>query len=312
MIFPWGNRKRYNDFSTHLIKEFNGKVQKISVNAGFTCPNRDGAKGVGGCTFCNNDSFKPDYCKAGVSITEQLKRGIEIFRRRHPEAEYLAYFQSYTNTYGHTEALKKLYEEALSCSGVRGLIIGTRPDCFSDDLLNYLEKLSQKTYLVIELGIESTSNSTLENINRGHNFECTCQTIAKLAERGILTGAHLILGLPGETRQQMLAHAKILSSLPIKFLKMHQLQYLKGSVIGNQYMKNPKRFHVFELDEYIELVVDFIERTSPKIIFERFASQSPYELLLAPGWKIKNFEFVHKIDKRLEERNTWQGKLWED
>ena len=307
--FVWGHRKRYNDFGYYIRKTFNRGIQKISVNAGFTCPNRDGTKGVGGCDFCNNDTFKPAYCEANISITEQIERGIAFFRKNYPDTKYMAYFQSYTNTYGNINHLIGLYEEALSYPNVEGLIIGTRPDCLPDELLDYLEKLSERTFLVVELGVESTNDDTLKKVNRGHDFAEAKSAIYNLSQRNIRTGVHLILGLPGESRETMLSHADIISELPINFLKIHQMQYVRGSKTGDEFLKNPSAFHVFGIDEYIELVIDFIERTSPLIVLERFASQSPYELLLAPGWKIKNYEFVHKVEKRLEERDTWQGKL---
>ena len=308
MQFEWGHSGRYNDYGNYIRKIFNEKVQKISVNAGFSCPNRDGFKGSGGCTFCNNNAFKPVYCDAEVSVSKQLEKGIAVFRKRHPETKYIAYFQSYTNTYGKLSRLISLYEEALLYPGIVGLIIGTRPDCLSDELLDYLECLSKKTYLVVELGVESTNDKTLELINRQHDFETSRKAIFAIEERKIKKGVHLILGLPDETREVMLEHAKILSNLPVNFLKVHQLQYVKGSKLGEEFQKNPLKFKVFDIDEYIELVIDFIELTSPSIVLERFASQTPYELLLAPGWKIKNFEFMHKVEKRLAERDTWQGK----
>jgi len=307
MLFDGKNIKRYNDYGSYIRTVFNGKVWKVSVNAGFTCPNRDGTVGTGGCTFCNNETFLPSYCKINAPIAEQLKNGIASFKKRHFDAKFIAYFQSYTNSYGNLSHLISLYEEALSFPEIEGLIIGTRPDCLPDDLLDYLSFLSKKTYLVVELGVESTNDTTLQNINRGHNFETSRKAIFNLEKRKIKTGVHLILGLPGESRQQMIKHAEILSELPIDFLKVHQLQYVKGSKIGDDYLQNPDKFKVFELDEYIDLIVDFIEHTSPTIIFERFASQSPYDLLLAPGWKLKNFEFVRKVEKRLEERDSWQG-----
>ncbi|MDR0317693.1 MAG: TIGR01212 family radical SAM protein [Lactococcus lactis] len=308
MNFEWGHSGRYNDYGNYIRKIFNGKVQKISVNAGFTCPNRDGTKGTGGCTFCNNDTFKPEYCQANISITEQIKKGITFFNKQHPETKYIAYFQTYTNTYSELPHLIASYEEALSYPDVEGLIIGTRPDCLPKQLLDYLEKLSTKTYLVVELGIESTNDKTLKIINRKHNFETSRNAILKLEQRNIKTGIHLILGLPNETHKQMLAHTVILSQLPINFMKVHQLQYVKNSQLGNDFRKNPLKYKVFDIDEYIDLVVDFMELTAPSIVLERLASQTPYNLLLAPAWKIKNFEFMHKIEKRLIERNTWQGK----
>jgi len=300
---------RYNDYGSYIRKIFQQKVWKISINAGFTCPNRDGLKGIGGCVFCNNDSFIPEYCKSNSSISEQIEKGTASFRRRHPDSVFIAYFQSFTNTYGSLSHLISIYEEALSHKDIKGLIIGTRPDCLSDELLDYFEKLSKKTYLVIELGVESTNNQILKIINRGHDFETSRKALFELEKRKIKKGVHLILGLPNETRDTMLLHAKILSKLPVDFLKVHQLQYVKGSKLGDEYLENPQKFKVFDIEEYIDLIVDFIELTAPSIIFERFASQAPYNLLLAPAWKIKNFEFARKVEKRLEERNTWQGRL---
>jgi radical SAM protein (TIGR01212 family) len=310
MNFPWGHPKRYNDFGSYIRHKLNGRVQKISINAGFTCPNRDGSKGTGGCTFCNNDSFKPSYCEPVMRIKEQIEKGISVFQQRHPESKYLAYFQSYTNTYGSIDLLVDLYEQALACEGVAGLIIGTRPDCLPDDLLDYFEELQKRTYVTVELGVESTSNATLDLVNRGHGIEETKDALMRLSAHKIPAGAHLILGLPGETRAQMLNHAVELSKLPINYLKIHQLQYIKGSKLGSAYQSNPSDFEVFELNDYIELVVDFLELLSPQIVMERFASQAPHDLLIAPRWGFKNFELVRMVEKRLEERDTWQGRLF--
>ncbi len=310
MIYSWGHHKRYNDFGTYIRKLFNGTVQKISINAGFTCPNRDGSKGTGGCTFCNNDSFKPSYCEPVMSVKDQINKGISVFRKRHPEAKYLAYFQSYTNTYGNLDDLIQTYQEALACKGVVGLIVGTRPDCLPNELLDYFCQLQKKVYVTVELGVESTSNHTLELVNRGHNFETTKEALNRLVSYKIPSGAHLILGLPGESRSQMLNHANELSALRLNYLKIHQLQYIKGSRLGNAFQNNPESFKVFDLNEYVELVIDFLELLSPQIVMERFASQAPFDLLLAPNWGIKNFEFVRLVEKRMEERNTWQGRLY--
>lgn len=310
MIYSWGHSKRYNDFGTYIKGKFNGKVQKISINAGFTCPNRDGSKGYGGCTFCNNESFKPSYCESVMDIKDQIAKGISVFRQRHPDAHYLAYFQSYTNTYGSLDDLIALYEEAMSHPGIDGLIVGTRPDCLPDELLDYFVEVQKRTYVTVELGVESTQNSTLLAVNRGHTYEESREAFVRLSERGIPSGAHLILGLPGEDRLQMLNHASELSKLPLNFLKIHQLQYIKGSVLGKAYQQNPAVYPVFDLNDYIELVIDFLELLSPRIVMERFASQAPHSLLLAPKWGLKNFEFVRLVEKRLEERDTWQGRLF--
>lgn len=303
------NEKRYTDYTSVLKDLFPERVQKILVNAGFTCPNRDGSKGVGGCTYCNNQSFSPEYCQPHKSITQQIEEGIAFFAHKYPSQQYLIYFQAYTNTYGETEKLKALYEEALAVPGVQGLVIGTRPDCVSAELLDYFAKLAERKYIMVEYGLESTYDSTLEFINRGHSFAEAENALTATARRGIFTGAHLILGLPNETRDMLLASADALNKLPINALKLHQLQLIKGTTMAEQYKTNPEWFNFFELEDYIELLVDFLERLRPDIAIERFVSQSPKELLLAPIWGLKNFEFTAKVEKRLKERDTWQGKL---
>lgn len=302
--------KFYKEFGDLLSKHFPYKVQKISINAGFTCPNRDGSKAVGGCTYCNNQSFSPGYGSKQRSVSLQLKDGIEFFSHKYPSMKYLAYFQSYTNTYDDIDKLIELYEEALSYPDVVGLIIGTRPDCMPDDLLNYFSELNKRTFLIIEYGLESTLDSTLEFINRGHTHKESVEAIEKTAAKGIYTGAHLILGLPHESRQQILEHANIISKLPLTTIKLHQLQLIKGTVMARQYREHPEWFDLFEVDEYIDLCVDFAERLNTDFIIERFISQSPKQLLIAPDWGLKNFEFTAKILKRFSERNTYQGRLF--
>ena len=251
--------KPYADFGAFLKKYFRGKVQKISINAGFTCPNRDGAKGNGGCTYCNNQTFSPEYCHTDKSITEQLEEGIGFFGRKYPDMEYLAYFQAYTNTYGDLRSLQGKYEEALSVHGVVGLIIGTRPDCMSDRLLSYLSELSKKYFVLVEYGIESTCDETLKRINRGHTFSDSADAVMRTANAGVLTGAHMILGLPGEDREMIISHAEKLSRLPLSTLKLHQLQLIRNTRMAYEQVENPEEFHLFDVDEYIDLVIDFIE-----------------------------------------------------
>ena len=239
---------RYNDFAGFLTQQFPFKVQKISVNAGFTCPNRDGSKGYGGCTYCNNQTFNPEYCGGGKSITQQLEEGKLFFAHKYPQMKYLAYFQAYTNTYGELSRLKEMYEEALRVKDVEGLVIGTRPDCMPDELLDYLERLNKETFLLVEYGIESTENRTLKRINRGHTFECSAETIRRTAGRGIRTGGHVILGLPGEGTETLLAQAEKISELPLTTLKMHQLQLIKGTRMAHEYETNPQDFHLYTAD----------------------------------------------------------------
>ena len=300
----------YNELAGFLATCFPFKVQKISLNAGFTCPNRDGTVGYGGCTYCNNQTFNPAYCRTEKSITEQLEEGKRFFVRKYPDMKYLAYFQAYTNTYAELEDLKKKYEEALNVPDVVGLVIGTRPDCMPDALLDYLEGLNKRTFLIVEYGVESTDNAILKRINRGHTFEVAKAAIEKTSARGIRVGAHVILGLPSETREGLIKQAGVLSALPLTTLKLHQLQLIKGTRMAAEYQNVPEEFHLYSADEYIDLVIDYVEHLRPDIVLERFVSQSPNELLIAPDWGLKNHEFTDKVKKRMRERNSLQGKKY--
>ena len=290
----------YVDFAAFLQRYFPGeKVQKITLTAGFSCPTRDGSMGKGGCTYCNNKSFSPNYATKLKSITEQIDEGIAFFQKKYPQMKYLAYFQSYTNTYGEVEDCIAKYEEALRHKDVVGIIIGTRPDCMPQPLLDYLAELAKRTFVLVEYGVESTSERSLERIQRGHTFQTSIDTIERTHAAGILVGAHLILGLPGESREEMLLHADRLSALPITTLKIHQLQIIRGTIMAGEYQRDPSEFHLFTEEEYISLIVDFVHRLRSDIVLERFVSQSPPALLLAPRWGWKNHEFTAKIRKAL-------------
>lgn len=303
----------YKDFPTFLRKYFSYKVQKISLNAGFTCPNRDGLKGWGGCTYCNNQTFNPDYCRTEKSIAVQLEEGKRFFAHKYPDMKYLAYFQAYTNTYAELEGLKRKYEEALKVDDVVGLVIGTRPDCMPEELLRYLEELNRHTFLMVEYGIESACDDTLRRINRGHSYADTVEAVQRTAACGILTGGHVILGLPGETHENIVAQAGILSDLPLSTLKIHQLQLIRGTRMAHEFNENPAGFHLFrEVDEYIDLVIEYVEHLHPDFVIERFISQSPKDLLIAPDWGLKNHEFVSRLQKRMKERGAYQGKKYRD
>ena len=304
------NTIRYNDFASFLSEKFPFKVQKISINAGFTCPNRDGSKGYGGCTYCNNQTFNPEYCRTEKSVAQQLEEGKVFFSKKYPQMKYLAYFQAYTNTYADVQTLRTMYEEALAVDGVVGVVIGTRPDCMSDELLDYLEVLNRQTFLLVEYGIESTNNDTLERINRGHTFECTADAVRRTADRGIMVGGHVILGLPGEGRSELIRQAEQISALPLTTLKMHQLQLIKGTRMAHEFALDRSDFHLFTADEYIDLVIDYIEHLRPDLVLERFVSQSPRELLIAPDWGLKNHEFTARVRKRLIQRDAYQGKKY--
>lgn len=304
--------QRYCEYGPWLKAIAGCKVQKISINAGFTCPNRDGTVGVGGCTYCNNQTFNPDYCSTGKSITQQLEEGKSFFGRKYPQMKYLAYFQAYTNTYASVQVLREAYEEAVGVEDVIGLVIGTRPDCMPDELLDYLEELNRRCLVIVEYGIESVYDKTLLRINRGHAHADTVSAVERTAGRGIYVGGHLILGLPGESYEECVHEAKVLSELPLTTLKLHQLQLIKGTRMAEEYFVDSSDFHLFTADEYIDLVIDFIEHLRPDMVLERFVSQSPSSLLAVPGWGLKNYEFVERVRKRLEQRDARQGRLYDN
>lgn len=310
MNFPWGHNKRYNSYTEYFRKHFGERVQKISVDAGFTCPNRDGTLAYGGCTYCDNDAFNPSYCKPEKSITLQIKEGIEFHAKRYRRAKkFLVYFQAYSNTYAPLDQLKKIYNEALSFPNVTGLVIGTRPDCIDDEKLAFFKTLSEQYYVIIEFGIESCYNSTLERINRQHTFEQSISALQKTAAAGIRTGAHIIFGLPGETRDQMLKEAEILSALPINTIKFHQLQIVRHTIMEKDFKSNPSHFELFELGDYIDFVVQFTEKLNPEFIIERFTGEMPPRFIVAPDWGlIRNDQINKLIETKLEEKDTWQGK----
>lgn len=289
----------YIDYGSWIRSQFPFRVQKIAIDAGFTCPNRDGRVGIGGCTFCNNQTFNPSYCKPSLSVSQQLEEGKRFFARKYPEMRYLAYFQAFTNTYAPTDHLRSLYEEALTMEDVVGVVIATRPDCLSDSLLDYLAELNKRTFLIVEFGIESANNTTLKRINRGHTFECSRDAIERTHARGILTCAHVILGLPGEDEAELMRQASLISSLPIDILKLHQLQIIRGTAMAEEYAQHP--FHLFTVDEYIQLIVKYIGRLRKDLILERFVSQSPNDQLIAPRWGLKNHEFTNLLNNKLKE-----------
>ena len=289
----------YKDYSHWIREQFPFRVQKISVDAAFSCPNRDGRLSLGGCTFCDNKTFNPSYCDRGKSITQQLEEGKAFFAKKYPEMKYLAYFQAYSNTYAPLEELKRKYEDALAVDDVVGLVIGTRPDCVSDEALDYLQQLNQRTFLIVEYGIESANDNTLRRINRGHTFDCSRQAIIKAHQRGIITCGHIILGLPGEDEEEMLRQASTISQLPLDILKLHQLQIIKGTPLAKEYEAHP--FHVFSAEEYVNLVIRYVSQLRNDLVLERFVSQSPPNMVIAPKWGLKNHEFTDLLNKRIRE-----------
>jgi len=310
MIYPWKHERRFNSYPEYIRREFGERVQKVTLNAGFTCPNRDGTKGIGGCTYCNNKAFNPSYCDPSKPIHQQLQEGINFHKFRYKGSKkYLAYFQAFSNTYADLETLKNIYNEALDFQGIVGLVIGTRPDCMAADKLNYLAELSKKYYIVVEYGIESTYEKTLEKINRGHGFAESKHIIEETSAVGIKTGAHLIFGLPGESREEMLEQVDIISRLPLHSIKFHQLQLAKNTLMEEEHKKNPVSFNFFSLEEYLDFLVKFVERLSPSIMIERIAGEIPPAINVGPRWKnIRYDRVIQLFEKKLEEKNTFQGK----
>ena len=325
--FPDG--KRYNSFVGYFKRKYGERLQKIVLDAGFTCPNRDGKVGRGGCTYCDNAAFHPSYSTAGKSLHLQLDEGIEFHKVRYRTTEhYLAYFQSFSNTYAPLERLRALYEEALSHPSVVGIVIGTRPDCVDEEKLDYLSDLASGRVLegwsrsladggvrtapivIIEYGIESCYDATLQRINRGHDFETACQAVRMTASRGLDVGAHFILGLPGETRQMMLDSCALINDLPLRSVKFHQLQIVKGTRMEKEYAECPQDFERFSLDEYLDFFTDMLERLRPDLFIERFVGEVPPRFVNETPWGlIRNVELLRLLEKRLEDRSTWQGRL---
>ena len=311
LTYMWGTTRRFNSYADWFAGMFGGRVQKVSINAGFTCPNRDGTLGTGGCTYCNNEAFIPAYCTTEKSVTEQIEQGIAFHRRRYRRVDkYIAYFQAYTNTYTGTERLISLYDQALNHPAVTGIVIGTRPDCVSSDLLDRLAVMARDYFVMIEYGIESVYDTTLKRINRGHDFASAGKAVRETADRGLNVGGHLIFGLPGESRSMIEESADTVSSLPLTSLKIRQLQLIKGTAMAEEYRMNPEAFHLFSPEEYIDLVISFAERLSPAIMIDRISGEAPPRLLDDPrNWQMRSNEVFRIFEKRLGERNTWQGRL---
>lgn len=344
MTYPWGDNRRFNSYSNYFTKQFGGRVQKISIDAGFSCPNRDGKISTGGCTFCSNEAFNPSYCRPEKSIKQQIEEGIAFHQRRYRRAnKHLAYFQPFSNTYKPLEELKSIYEQALEgidtlaspCMSYRptegervsmhdesrydmsskpqivGIVIGTRPDLVDEALLQYLNEIQKTHYVMLEYGVESVYDETLKRVNRGHDFATAERAIRITADYGIPCGAHFIFGLPGETKDMMLDAADTISRLPLTTVKFHQLQIFKGTTMATEYLERPEHFHLFDLEEYIDFVIDFAERLNPDIVIERFAGEVPPRYLVSEPWmKLRYDEVLAKIEKRMEERQTWQGRCY--
>ncbi len=312
MIYPWGSNRRYNAWSEQSRRLYGTRIQKLAVNAGFSCPNRDGTLGTEGCTFCNNEGFIPSYCRPSASVQEQLDTGLAFVKKRYPRAgRFVAYFQAYSNTHATLDRMRAIYEEALSHPAISGLVIGTRPDCVDVDKLDYLAGLSKQYFIKIEYGVESCHDETLRRVRRGHLFAQSQKAIRMSAERGLMTGIHLIFGLPGESRQQMLEQVTAINELPVHTAKFHQLQIVKGTEMAREYAEHPERFELFSLEDYVEFVSDFLKRLRPDIAIERLSGEVPPRLIAGKPWgRVRADVIITMIEDKLREKDGFQGRLY--
>lgn len=312
MSYQWGDERRWNSYANHFRRRFGRRMQKLSVDAGFTCPNRDGTLGSDGCTFCCNAAFTPSYCSAQKSITQQIEEGIEFHARRYREAQrYLVYFQSFSNTYAPIEVLRDRYEEALAHPLVEGLVIGTRPDCVDPQKLDYLAGLAEKYHVAIEYGIESVWDESLRRIGRGHDFATAERAVQMSAERGLQVGGHFILGLPDESEERIVEGIERINRLPLTTVKFHQLQLFRGTAMAAEYDAHPERFRFWTVESYIDFMVDLMQRLRPDLVVERFASEAPPRFHHGPNWGlVRNEQLWAMLEKRLIERDTYQGEFF--
>jgi radical SAM protein (TIGR01212 family) len=297
---------RFNTFGSYVKKTFGTLVQKVNIDAGFTCPNRDGTLSEGGCVFCNNDSFKPGECRPALSVNKQVQNGISYLKRRYGAQKFIAYFQAYTNTYAPVGDLERIYREALSESSVVGIAVGTRPDCIDTEKLDLLVDIAKDKFVLVEYGLQSIYEKSLRYINRGHDYDTFLKAVEETHARGLHTGVHTIVGIPTETREETLEMADELSGTPVEFIKIHQLQVIKDTPLAETFKHEP--FHVFEYEEYLDFVVDFIERLRPDLVLQRLFATAPDEILIAPQWGRTRHEILRDIERRFVERNTWQGR----
>lgn len=310
MTYPWGDDRRFNSYKNFLQKKFGTRVQKLTLDAGFTCPNRDGSVGTGGCSYCLNAAFNPSYCSPQKSVRQQLDEGMEFHRNRYRRADaYLAYFQAFSNTYAPLAQLREIYRPALENPLVKGIVVGTRPDCIDAEKLDFFAELQEHTFVSIEYGVEACSDETLRRINRGHDFATAQRAIEETAKRGIHCTGHFIYGLPGETPEQWLNDLKTINTLPINGIKFHQLQIINGTAMQREFAEKPTDFHIFTQDSYIDFIVQVTERLNPNFVIERFAGEVPPRYLFVNHWGLTRYDVVlQKIEQKLAENDTWQGK----
>lgn len=312
MAFAWGTKRRFHAWSDQCRARYGGRVQKVSLNAGFTCPNRDGTLGSSGCSFCNNEGFTPSYCQPEKGITRQLEEGLGFLKRRYRRpALFVAYFQAFSNTYAPVDRLRTLYEEALAHPEISGLVIATRPDCVDAERLDYIAGLAEKCFVKVEYGLESCHDDILLAIRRGHRFADSIRAVEATAARGLPVGAHLVFGLPGESRERMLNQVHQINALPLDSVKFHQLQIVRGTALAGEYQSNPQSFDLFGLDEYLDLVMAFLERLRPGIAVERISGEVPPPHNLGKSWGgLRTDQVLRLLEDRMEEKDTWQGRLF--
>lgn len=309
--YPWGHARPFNAYANYSKKQWGARLQKVSVDAGFTCPNRDGKLGTKGCTYCNNKGFSPAYCGTGLTIAQQLEKGMAFLRKRYKKnSRFVAYFQAYSNTYAPIGELEEKYMQALSVPGIEGLAIGTRPDCLSKEVLELLASLNEKVHVSVELGIESCYDDSLRRINRGHSFAQSREAIIRLKEHGLEAGGHFIFGLPGESHDMMLNSADCISALPLDKVKFHQLQIIKGTQMAREYQENPCQFELFSFEGYLGFIIRFLERLRPGLMIERLAGEAPPSMVENPGWGLRSHQVQEAIEKQMLAQNTRQGKKY--
>lgn len=299
------DNKRYYTLNCFYKNKFNSKVFKVSLNGNFSCPNKDGSKGTGGCIFCSRLGSGDFAGNVELDLVTQFNEVKEIMHKKWPEAKYIGYFQANTNTYAPVNELKEKYESILKLDNVIGLNISTRSDAIDDECLDYLTDLNKRTFLTVELGLQSTHDETLKFINRGHNLKNFEECYKKLKERGIRVIVHIINGLPGETKKMMIETAKYLNSLNIDGIKIHMLHVIKDTDLGDMYLKEP--FHILTKDEYIDIVINQLEVLNEDIVINRITGDPVKEDLIAPDWLLKKFVVLNDIDKEMVRRNTYQG-----
>lgn len=311
MSYPWGTERRLNAYSDYFKRSFGGRVQKITIDAGFTCPNRDGHCGTGGCTFCNNKAFNPSYNDPGKSIEAQIRQGMAFHKKRYRKASrYLAYFQAYSNTYDDLEALVTRYEQALAIPGIVGIVVGTRPDCVDKPKLDYFRELSERTYVVLEYGIESVLDRTLQRVNRGHDVAKSLWAVQETAARGIRVGGHMIIGLPGESRKDFVDSARELSRWPLDNIKFHQLQLIRGTAMAREFSEKPEDFMEFSMESYLQLMMEILEQLNPSLVVERIAGEVSPGMALREGWGLRYDAVLRSFEELLEKHDSWQGKCY--